>query len=81
MAISLSECNTIREMLGYESVSLAENEFTTQWKPIATAEERDGFLAEHTSVRTDAGELTLSGQPYYEEAIGETVYNSYTDVL
>ena len=30
---------------------------------------------------TDAGELTLSGEPYYEEAIGETVYNSYTDVL
>ena len=30
---------------------------------------------------TDAGELILSGQPYYEEAIGETVYNSYTDVL
>ena len=30
---------------------------------------------------TDAGELILSGQPYYEEAIGETAYNSYTDVL
>ncbi len=30
---------------------------------------------------TDAGELILSGQPYYEEAIGETAYNSYTNVL
>ena len=30
---------------------------------------------------TDAGELTLSAQPYYEEAIGETAYNSYTNVL
>ena len=38
-------------------------------------------MADHTSVMTDAGELSLSGQPYYEEAIGETAYNSYTNVL
>lgn len=80
-AISLSDYNTIREMLGYEPVSLSENEFTTQWKAIAVREEREDFLEKHTSVMTDAGKLTLSGQPYYEEAIGETVYNSYTDVL
>lgn len=81
MAISLSDYNTIREMLGYEPVSLSENEFTTQWQTIATEEERNNFLAKHTSVMTDAGELTLSAQPYYEEAIGETAYNSYTNVL
>lgn len=81
VAISLSDYNRVREMLGYEPVSLLENEFTTQWQAIATEEERDSFLKEHTCVMTDAGELTLSGQPYYEEAIGETVYNSYTDVL
>ena len=81
VAISLSDYNRVREMLGYEPVSLSENEFTTQWQTIATEEERDSFLKEHTSVMTDAGELILSGQPYYEEAIGETVYNSYTDVL
>ncbi len=80
-AISLSDYNMIREMLGYEQISLSENEFTTQWKTIASEEERENFLAGHTSVMTDAGELTLSGQPYYEEAIGETVYNSYTNVL
>ena len=81
VAISLSDYNTIREMLGYEPVSLSENEFTTQWQTIATEEERNNFLAEHNSVMTDAGELTLSAQPYYEEAIGETAYNSYTNVL
>ncbi len=81
VAISLRDYNRVREMLGYEPVSLSENEFTTQWQAIATEEERDSFLKEHTRVMTDAGELTLSGQPYYEEAIGETVYNSYTDVL
>lgn len=81
VAISLSDYNRVREMLGYEPVSLSQNEFTTQWQAIATEEERDSFLKENTSIMTDAGELTLSGQPYYEEAIGETVYNSYTDVL
>ena len=80
-AISLSDYTEIRTMLGYEPVFLTENEFTTQWQTIATEEERDSFLSEHTSVMTDAGELTLSEQPYYEEAIGETAYNSYTDVL
>lgn len=49
-------------MLGYEQISLEEDEFTTQWKAIATEEERDSFLKEHTSIMTDAGELTLSGQ-------------------
>ena len=47
----------------------------------ATEEERDNFLKEHTSIMTDAGELTLSGQSYYEDPIGETAYNSYTNVL
>lgn len=68
-------------MLGYEQISLGEDEFTTQWAAIATEEERDSFLKEHTSILTDAGELTLSEQSYYEEAIGETAYNSYTDIL
>lgn len=80
-AISLSDYNTIRKMLGYEQISLGENEFTTQWQTIATEEERDSFLKEHTSIMTDAGELTLSEHSYYEDAIGETVYNSYTNIL
>lgn len=80
-AISLSDYNMIREMLGYGPVSLSENEFTTHWKSIATEEERDSFLTAHTSVITDAGELTLTEHSYYEEAIGETAYNSYTNVV
>ena len=80
-AISLSDYNAIREMLGYEMISLEENTFTTQWHSIATDEERDNFLKKHDILRTDGGELKLSQQAYYEEPIGETVYNSYTDVL
>lgn len=80
-AISLSDYNTIREMLGYEPITLLDNEFTTQWQSIATDEERDSFLKAHASIMTDAGELTIAELSYYEDAIGETAYNSYTDVL
>ena len=81
VAISLSDYNAIRKMLGYEQISLGENEFVTQWKTVATEEERNSFIAEHTSVVTDGGTLNISGQSYFEEAMGETLYNSYTDVL
>lgn len=80
VAISFSDYNTIRKMLGYEQISLEENEFTTQWQTIALEEERNSFIADHTSVATDGGTLNISEQPYYEEAMGETLYNSYTDV-
>ena len=81
VAISLSDYNAIRKMLGYEQISLGENEFITQWKTIATEEERNRFIAEHTSVATDGGTLNISEQSYSGEAMGQTLYNSYTDVL
>ncbi|HIZ66324.1 MAG TPA: ABC transporter permease, partial [Candidatus Blautia pullicola] len=81
VAISLSDYNQIREMLGYGQISLSENQFTTQWQTISTEEDRDSFLADHDTVMTDAGVLTLSSHSFYEEPMGETLYNSYTDVL
>lgn len=81
VAIALSDYNTIREMLGYEPIFLADGEFTTHWQTIATTDERDSFLRDHTQVQTDAGTLTLAEQSHYEEAIGQTAYNSYTNVL
>ncbi len=80
VAISLSDYNNIREALGYGRITLAENEFTTQWRSVAAAE-AENFTKAHTSVMTDAGELRLSRNSYYKEEIGQTVYNSYTDVL
>ena len=68
-------------MLGYQPIALSDNEFTTHWKSIATDEEQRSFLKEHPGVMTDAGKLNLAEQSYYEESIGETAYNSYTNVL
>lgn len=81
VAISLSDYNTIRQMLGYEKISLGENEFTTQWQSIATEDERNEFLKTNTQIATDVGQLTLAEHACYDDAIGETLYNSYTDVL
>lgn len=81
VAISLSDYNTIRQMLGYEKISLGENEFTMQWQTIATEDERNEFLQTNMQIATDAGSLTLAEHACYDDAIGETLYNSYTDVL
>lgn len=81
LAISLRDYNAIREMLGYEQITLAENEFAMQWQTATTQENRNSFLSEHNSIMTDTGELTLSKHSSYGQAIGETVYNSYTDAL
>lgn len=81
VAISLHDYNVIRQMLGYDTVSLKDHEFTTQWQSIATADEREEFLKENGDILTDTGSLTLAEKSCYTEAMGETLYNRYTDVL
>lgn len=81
VAISLHDYNMIREMLGYEKISLEENEFTTQWQSIAAEGDRDEFLRTHGEITTDVGSLTLAEKSCYTDAMGETLYNPYTDVL
>ena len=55
VAISLSDYNAIREMLGYKTVTLEENEFTTQWHMAVTTDEQEEFIRSHAIVDTDAG--------------------------
>lgn len=81
VAISLSDYNRLMEMRGYDPISLGEDEFTTQWKSIATEEERNTFLETHKSVMTDAGTLQIAKRPMWDYALGEMLYNSYTDVI
>ncbi|MDE6891155.1 MAG: ABC transporter permease, partial [Lachnospiraceae bacterium] len=81
VVISLSDYNAIRSMLGMEAVSLGENEFTTQWRAVATDGERDDFLKSHQTVTTDGGSLALSNQPWHQDNMGQTIYNSYTNVV
>lgn len=78
VAISLGDYNAIREMLGLSPVRLGETEFTTQWHLAAEDEEREEFLRNNKSVSTDAGELTAATTFYYNDTMGETLYNRYT---
>lgn len=80
-ALSLSDYNALREMLGYAPINLADGQFTTHWQTIATEADRDAFLQEHRRIQTDYGELTLTSDAYHEEPMGETLFNSYTDVV
>lgn len=80
LAISLSDYNAIRRMLGYAPISLEDGAFTTQWQTVATEEEREEFLRERR-IETDTGSLTVSGQSFYLENIGQTAYNTYTSVV
>ena len=80
-AISLHDYNAIRCMLGLSEITLEENEFTTQWHAAATDDERRQFLETHQTVTTDAGLLRCAKQAYHQEPMGETLYNSYTNVL
>ena len=80
-ALSLSDYNALRDMLGYGPITLADGQFTTHWQTIATAADRDAFLQEHPRAQTDAGELTLAAEASHEEPMGETLFNSYTDVV
>lgn len=81
VAISLSDYNALRGMLGMDKISLKETEFTTQWQSIATEDEKTEFLAGLAGISTDAGNLKLAETACHDDPMGETIYNSYTNVL
>ena len=59
VAISLSDYNTIRKMLGYEPITLSEDEFTTQWQSIATNEERDTLYRVSTKGQVEKDDIPM----------------------
>lgn len=81
LAISLSDYNHLLDMRGLDTITLDENEFTTQWQSIATEEERNEFIESHSTVRTDAGILEMASENASDAALGEYLYNNYTDVV
>lgn len=81
LAISLSDYNYLLSMFGLKPVALEDGTFTTQWDATATEQERDEFLESHVSLETDGGVLRLGAEPQFHHPLGETIYNSYTDVI
>lgn len=81
LAISLSDYNAMRQMLGYPIIQLAEDEFTTHWHSVVLQQEREEFLQNNAIVSTDIGDLHLAQEAGYSEPIGENMYSIYTDAI
>ena len=81
VAIALSDYNHLLTMRGYGPITLDNDEFTTQWQSIATAETKEEFLSGHAELVTDGGTLKLSEEGIHDFALGETLYNTYTDLV
>ena len=81
LAIALKDYNAVRKMLGYEPIILQTDEFATHWHRVAEDKDIENYIAEHTLLETDAGTLKLSENAVFQEPVGESIYNLYTDVV
>lgn len=79
VAISLSDFNKLRDMLGYEPAKLKENEFAIQWKSTAAKDIKDSFLEEHKTIQAGTQTYTMSQTPSYSESLGDGIYNYWCD--
>lgn len=81
LAMSLSDYNHLRYMVGEEAVQLGEDEFAMQWQAIATQEEKANFIKETPTIQAEGQTLQLAPKGIYEVSLGESMYNSYTNVI
>ena len=78
LAISLSDFNKLRTMLGYEKINLKENEFTTQWHSVVNNTDINKFLSKNKHLNINGEILNISKDSYYKESIGERIYDFYS---
>ena len=79
IGIRLSDFNKMRRMLGYEEISLKDNEFTTQGYSVVTDEEINSFLKDNSTLNIDDINLKISKNSTFKESIGEGIYGAYVD--
>ena len=78
LAISLSDFNKLRTMLGYEKINLKENEFTTQWHSVVNNTDISKFLSKNKHLNINGEILNISKDSHYKESIGEGIYDFYS---
>ena len=78
LAISLSDFNKLRTMLGYEKINLKENEFTTQWHSVVNNTDINKFLSKNKHLNINGEILNISKDSHYKESIGERIYYFYS---
>jgi putative ABC transport system permease protein len=77
LAIGLSDYNHLRKMLGYTDIKLKNNEFTMQWLKLEDEKFIEEYIKEHATLQIKGHELRISSTPYYQESIGEYIYDSF----
>jgi putative ABC transport system permease protein len=78
MAMGLSDYNHMRTMAGYQKITLAENEFTTQWHFSATNEDMDAYLKKHTTLSIHGSTLKQASNMNNRAELGEVIYSFET---
>ncbi|WP_027622930.1 FtsX-like permease family protein [Clostridium lundense] len=81
LGISLSNYNYLRKMAGLNEIKLQENSFATQWHSTVSSQNINEFLKDKKYITIQNSPLKISKTPYYQVSLGETLYNSYTDVI
>ena len=81
VAVKLSDYNKLRSMLGYENVTLKDNEFTTHWERMIEEDDVKKRIKENSVIQVDDKNLNISENSYYNESIGEGIYNVYSDYI
>lgn len=75
LAISLSDFNKLRSMKGYDTISLKNDEYTTQWDNTTDQQEIDKYIEENKVINVEGKNLKVSKDAYYKETLGEGIYN------
>lgn len=80
-AVGLSDYNKLREMAGYDKVSLKENEFTMQWYRMVLEEDIEKYIYENQTIEINGETYNISPQSGYRDSIGESPYAGWSDAL
>lgn len=81
LAISLSDFNKLRNMLGYEEVKLEDNEFATQWYSTVTDEVISNYLDNNYELNIDGQTYNSNENLVYKDSIGEGFYSNTDNII
>ena len=81
VAISLSDFNKLRSMLGYKEIEFKENEFTTQWHGATNNEVINNYLKKNYQLNINGKIFNISENSNYKESIGEGFYHKRDNII
>lgn len=81
LAISLSDFNKLRNMLGYEEVKLEDNEFATQWYSTVTDEVINNYIDNNYELNINGQTYNINENLVYKDSIGEGFYLNTDNII